>query len=252
MRIISLVPSWTETLIEAGVEVCGRTRFCIHPQGRVANIPVVGGTKDIDWQRVDQLKPDLIILDREENPKEFAEQSPFPWLATHVTDLNSARNEMRKLGEALKNKKIQAWATQWDELLALKCGAWSLDRIPGAIGKLPAPRQSEDQEIIYVIWKKPWMAVNENTFIGSALRFLGAPLADLQTDKKYPEITEEFLRDKYLLFSSEPFPFHKKEKELAALGFSGSLVDGEGFSWFGVRSLNFLLEAQRKSLESKV
>ena len=49
MRVVSLVPSWTETLIEAGVDVVGRTRFCLHPRDRVKSIPAVGGTKDADW-----------------------------------------------------------------------------------------------------------------------------------------------------------------------------------------------------------
>lgn len=251
MRVISLVPSWTETLIEAGIEVCGRTRFCIFPQTEITHIPIVGGTKDVDWQKIKQLKPDLILLDKEENPKEFSEQSPFPWFATHVTDLESARDEMRKLGQMLKNQKILDWADQWEQLLSRSCGPWSMQRIPGEIKKISLP-EVDHQKVVYVIWKNPWMAVNHNTFIGSMLQFLGASMADLKSEKKYPEITEEILKNNYILFSSEPFPFHKKEKDLEGQGFTGSLVAGEGFSWFGVRGLNFLLEAQRKSLETKV
>ena len=250
MRVISLVPSWSETLIESGVNVCGRTRFCIHPKEKVKGIAVVGGTKDIDWKKVESLKPDLLIFDQEENPKDFAEQCPYPWLATHVTDLASARDEMKKIGEALHNQKILDWAQGWNQLLAKPCGPWSQDQIPGEIKKLP--RTGAAKEILYVIWKNPWMVVNQNTFIGSALKFLGAPLASISSDKKYPEILQEELKKHYLLFTSEPFPFQKKESELAAEGFSGSLVDGEGFSWFGIRSLNFLAEAQRKSWETKV
>jgi len=69
MRVVSLIPSWTETLIEASrhsdFEVVGRTRFCIHPDDCINNIPVVGGTKDVNWQRVMDCKPDLLLLDRE-------------------------------------------------------------------------------------------------------------------------------------------------------------------------------------------
>ncbi len=252
MRVISLVPSWTETLIQAGVDVCGRTRFCIHPREEVKALPIVGGTKDIDWKKVIALKPELIILDQEENPKEFADQCPFPWIATHVTDLESARDEMLRLGQVLKNQKLLDWSDQWEKLLNQKCGPWSLAYIPGEIKKIGITSSPLKQEVIYLIWKNPWMAANHNTFIGSALKFLGAPMADLQTEKKYPELTDEILSKNHILFSSEPFPFHKKEKDLAASGFSGSLIDGEGFSWFGIRSLNFLTEAQSKSLVTKV
>lgn len=69
MRLISLVPSWNETLIECGLNVVGRSRYCIHPEDRVRDIPIVGGTKDIRWDRVREARPDLLVLDREENPE---------------------------------------------------------------------------------------------------------------------------------------------------------------------------------------
>lgn len=58
MRVICLVPSLTEALVECGVKVVGRTRFCVHPAERVAGIRVVGGTKDVDWAACAALRPD--------------------------------------------------------------------------------------------------------------------------------------------------------------------------------------------------
>ncbi len=247
-----MVPSWTETLIEAGVNVCGRTRFCLYPHDKVAYIPVVGGTKDIDWKKVEGLKPDLIIFDQEENPKIMADDCPYPWLATHVTSLVSAGQEMQRLGDVFKNKKILAWAQEWDQLLAKPCGPWSLTNIPGELQPLLGWVPEVPDRILYVIWKKPWMVAGVNTYIGSVMEFLGASQGDCGSNKKYPEISELDLKKYYLLFSSEPFPFQKIKGELAASGFAGSLVDGEGYSWFGIRSLNFLLQAQRKSWQTKV
>lgn len=250
--MISMVPSWTETLIEAGVDVCGRTRFCIYPKDKIAHIPIVGGTKDINWKKIESLKPDLIIFDQEENPKSMADECPYPWLATHVTGLTRARDEMQRIGETLKNQKIFEWSKKWDQLLGNPCGPWSMAKIPGEIQPLPGRDIDFSKQILYVIWKKPWMVVSPNTYIGSVLQFLGAPIADLGSDQKYPEISEEDLKKYYLLFSSEPFPFEKIKDDLAASGFHGSLVDGESFSWFGIRSLNFLLQAQYKSWGTKV
>ena len=73
MRVVSLVPSLTETLLECGVEVVGRTRFCIHPADKVADIPAVGGTKEVNWQRCLALEPDLVVMDKEENTLEMAQ-----------------------------------------------------------------------------------------------------------------------------------------------------------------------------------
>lgn len=251
MRVVCLVPSWPETLIEAGVDVCGRTRFCIHPKESVTSIPIVGGTKEVDWEKIKNLRPDLIILDQEENPKQFSEKSAFPWLATHVTDLESARNEMFRLGEVLKNKQLQTWADEWDQLLSQPCGPWNPDQVPGEIEKIHGQRASSHR-ILYVIWKNPWMVVNHKTFIASVLEFLGADLAEIPNEKNYPEVDEDFLKKYQLLFSSEPFPFHKKENELRASGLSGHIVDGESYSWFGIRSLRFIAKARRESLETKV
>lgn len=64
MKVISWVPSWTETLIRAGVQVIGRTRYCVHPKGQVQKTPIVGGTKDVDWTAIRGLRPDWVLLDK--------------------------------------------------------------------------------------------------------------------------------------------------------------------------------------------
>lgn len=246
-----MVPSWTETLIEAGVDVCGRTRFCLYPTDKVPDIPIVGGTKDIDWKKIESLKPDLMIFDQEENPKKMAEECPYLWLATHVTSLKRAQQEMQRLGDTLQNKKIFEWAQKWDQLLAKPCGPWLMTNIPGQIQPLLGGSPRFPEQILYVIWKKPWMVASRDTYIGSVLEFLGATLGDPGNDKKYPEISELDLKKYYLLFSTEPFPFQKIANDLTASGLTGSLVDGEGYSWFGIRSLNFLIQAQYKSWQTK-
>ena len=77
------------------------------------------------------------------------------------------------------------------------------------------------------------------------LEFLGASPYLVENEKKYPEFAiEDFdLQTTYFLFSSEPYPFHKKSAELMSLGIQGSIVDGESFSWFGFRALRFLESA---------
>jgi iron complex transport system substrate-binding protein len=232
-----MVPSLTETLIEAGVEVVGRTRFCIHPGEKIKDISVVGGTKDIDWQKVKDLKADLLILDREENPKSMSDDSPLEVLATHIEKIADVTTTLRTLGKKLGNDRLNTFATRWD----------SLERKPLVnFENLPViewiNKPNGQTKIVYVIWRDPWMAVSHDTFIGSVLDHLGFGQQLYRFDEKYPKINLDDFdpKETLLLFSSEPYPFGKKKEELKALPFSSALVDGESYSWFGLRSLNFL------------
>lgn len=84
------------------------------------------------------------------------------------------------------------------------------------------------------------MSVSPQTYIGSVLQYLGASLATFMDDEKYPVVDPEDFKDCFFLYSSEPYPFHKKIAELKKLGYAGAVIDGESYSWFGIRSLRFL------------
>lgn len=249
MRIISMVPSWTETLVEAGLQVVGRTRYCIHPKKQVAEIPIVGGTKEIDWDLVYTLAPDLILFDREENTLEMSEQCEIPQLVTHVTDLRALQFELERLGDTFKNAQLIEWSLELYDLLEQPNLTWDWNQIPGAEkkwGKMQGP-------LIYVIWKKPWMAVSRKTFIGSMIEKLGGHLLQIEDENKYPVFEVSDYPEAFFLFSSEPYPFFQKENELRALGLSGALVNGESLSWYGIRALNFLkAEFARRSSQGKL
>lgn len=256
MTIVSMVPSWTETLLEVGATVVGRTRYCVHPAAAVGNIPILGGTKDMDRTRLHSLNPDLFILDREENPKAMAEgHSNLQIFATHIESVKDVAPALEKLslsfraaGESEVAENLIGLANRWRSRLAnppLALHVWS--KLPGVIEWINPP-QSDDlnsSKIVYIIWRDPWMLASSDTFIGSVLELLGLTVATVdlsnQASKKYPEIQlESFPPDTVLLFSSEPFPFHKKRAELKQLPFTSCLVDGESFSWFGLRTLRFL------------
>jgi len=245
MRIVSMVPSWTETLLRAGIPVVGRTRFCIHPAEFVKNIPAVGGTKDVKWDLIEDLKPDLILLDREENPQEMAEASPCRVLATHVHSLETLQFELQRLGDEFKNQQLVTWSLQLQAILDRGPLRWNEEAIPGLIEWVISPMRPGPRPVLYMIWKKPWMAVGPSTYIGSVLHQLGAQVVSFLDDEKYPVIEVEDFKEVLILFSSEPYPFHKKIEDLRKEGLAGALVDGEAYSWFGVRSLEFLKRCYR-------
>ena len=238
MRVISLVPSLTETLIDCGVEVVGRTRFCIHPQLAVAGIPVVGGTKEANWTRCAALSPDLILMDREENTLEMANSCPFPWMATHITSAAVVGMELRRVAESVNSQDMADLANAWDDLVAipdLVCQHWK--NIPGLLGKVGEP-DLEGARVEYMIWQDPWMAISKKTFIGSVLNKVGLGEQLPEYARPYPTLEDEGLprADTFYLFSSEPLPFDRYVDDLTQRGFNGAIVDGEYYSWFGTRS----------------
>jgi hypothetical protein len=238
VRVISFVPSWTETLIEAGVEVVGRTRFCIHPKEKVKNIPAVGGTKDCDWEKAALLKPNLVIFDEEENLKSMAESCPFPWTATHVSGISDLPGELRKLAGPLGNEALLDFSRRWQRVTE-RAPKFSPAEVPGVLQWLRRPGP-EVKSFAYVIWKNPWMAVGPETFIGSIFASFGLQ-NHFSPGVKYPKFAmEEIPSDLLLLFSSEPFPFGRQTARLEELPYPSALVDGEKYGWFGLRSLRFL------------
>lgn len=233
MRVVSFVPSWTETLIASGVEVVGRTRFCIHPESAIKAIAVVGGTKNILIDQVVALKPDFVLFDKEENNQEMYQlclDRGLNCYATHVTDLKSCGEELLQLAKLVKNDQLAVWGNAYLSLQSLPISHFKKCILEGEF--VPSANYS------YVIWKHPFMRVSPNTFIGDVLKIFEINLES--NEKKYPEISDEELKKTFCLFSSEPFPFAKYYAELKAQGFNGVLVDGEHLSWYGIRTLKFL------------
>ncbi len=237
-KVISMVPSWTETLIECGVEVVGRTRFCIHPDEKVKSIKIVGGTKDIQWDKVKSLNADFLLLDKDENIKEWQSLSPIKTIVTHVENIQNLISDLHKLSKQLSNPQLLRLADLWQSLPEVP--GTPIEKIPGFI-KWIRKEKTKYSKFVYIIWKDPWISASGNTFIGSLFSLYGISISVIGNSEKYPKWEDlNFSDDTLLLFSTEPFPFHKKLKELTQLGFDSALIDGEAFSWFGIRSYRFL------------
>lgn len=252
ISVVSLVPSWTETLLECGVNVIGRTRFCIHPSDEVEHIPVVGGTKEADWDKIQALEPDFVLMDKEENTKEMYEECPCPVVTTHVQSIADVSKALLEMSSKFNNEKLFNLAGRWQAIdQAPTFAVKDLNRLPGLIQWVHHP-QKKIQKIMYMIWKNPWMTVSKETFISSILVKLGIEKYLINFDEKYPEIDlEDFdSGSTLLLFSSEPYPFQKKVEELKTLPFPSLIVNGECYSWFGMRSLIFL-ETQNELFKPK-
>ncbi len=240
-RVISLVPSWTETLLTCGVEVIGRTRYCIHPAPRVGAIPALGGTKQLDWSRWRHLAADLVVMDQEENTRTMAAECPFPVLASQVRSPADAATACAALGRRLNNDKLRALGERWQRIATTHPAPRTWDHLPGVIEWWRRPEVAPRQ-MIYLIWRKPWMGIGPDTFIGSVLTRLGFGWALPRHDTPYPTIELPTASDPppLLLLATEPYPFARHRDALLELPYPMALVDGEAYSWFGVRALEFL------------
>lgn len=244
MRVLCLVPSLTETLAVCGVNLVGRTRFCVHPEDRIKSLPVVGGTKDLNWQKLKDLKPDLLILDREENLPWMRDEAPCRVHVVHATGVEVMGSELRLLSHVLGDvPALLILAEAYERIAEQAPLVWNWARIPGAVDSQPVHSDLKIQKMHYVIWKNPWMRVGPGTYIHSVLRKLGAGEWLASGTEKYPRFDLELERKEgttLFLFSSEPYPFAREIENLRQAQVQGLVVDGEAYGWFGLRSLRFL------------
>jgi len=179
--VISLVPSWTETLFAIGVRPLARTKFCIHPTEPVREVRRAGGTKDLDLDVVRALAPRLAGLDGKENRREMAVALEAldvePW-ASDVRDLASLREALVGLAERLDAHHFAfdraahvSLVARLDALVGARLRRWTDSPI---IERWLTPRPDADVPVAYVIWNRPAMCVAPGTFIAEQLRLRGA------------------------------------------------------------------------------
>lgn len=225
-RVVSLVPSLTELLMDLGVPLVGRTKFCVHPSEGLQSISSVGGTKDFKTQKVLALKPDLVIGNKEENYREGIEALDREQVPVWMTDINSIADCLATLkelggitGTVQKGGEIQESMRK----------------------RLAELKHTKSGKVLYLIWYKPWMAAGPQTYIHEFLHHLG--YHNVLEASRYPELTLDqikALRAEKILFSSEPFPFREKhieELQNALPEVEMKMVDGEAYSWYGSRLL---------------
>lgn len=223
-RIVSLVPSQTELLVDLGLrdKLIGITKFCVHPQGLKKEVQLIGGTKNVKIDLVKSLAPDLVIGNKEENnqPDIEALEEILPTWMSDIFNLEDALEMIRKIGE------ITGTIEKAEEIISIIRTNFS------RLGEL----KRSNKKVLYLIWKKPYIAVGPNTFIDSMLTTLG--FQNVMQQERYPEVEMTGLTPDLIFLSSEPYPFKEKHLEELQNQFPESkvvLVDGEYFSWYGSR-----------------
>lgn len=227
-RIVSLVPSQTELLVDLGLRdnIVGVTKFCVHPNKLRKEKTIVGGTKNVHFEKVKALNPDIVICNKEENTEEIVielEKIAPVWVSD-ISNISECIEMINRLGEVFEvsQSALEISSKILSELKAFR--AFS--------EKLPI------KKVVYLIWKDPYMAAGRDTFINELLELNRFKNLFTDENSRYPEVREELLRQAdTILLSTEPFPFKQKhvsefQKEFKA---EVKLVDGEFFSWYGSR-----------------
>ncbi|MCX7548251.1 helical backbone metal receptor [Xanthomarina sp. F1114] len=229
-RIVSLVPSQTELLYDLGLEssLVGITKFCVHPYHLISNIKVVGGTKQVHFDRIKALAPDIILCNKEENTQEMIVELE-KIAPVHLSDIYTIEDCL---------ELIKMYGT----IFQVESNAEEI------VSKIKNEHKTFQDFIknqpklntAYFIWKNPWMVAANDNFINTLLS-AGHFKNYFEDLERYPEIDleKDLSQDvDVILLSTEPFPFKEEHINAMKLKYPKAkvlLVDGELFSWYGSR-----------------
>ncbi len=271
-RVVSLVPSDTYSVIRLGAKekLVGRTRFCIAPAADVDGIEIVGGTKDVDVDRVIKLEPDLVIANQEENTRSQIERLDAAGIAVLVSF-------PKRFAEGISHLARLALALGLSEDPAAKA---LVTNCYHAHREAEKHRQEHTPVRAFVpIWMDPLMTVHEATFISDSLDLVGGqnifadrprryPLAaDLgrapplppervgSRDTRYPRVTLDELvarQPELVILPDEPHAFTEADADVfrkldIPAAKTGRIVfcDGKDLMWYGARSIEGLERLRR-------
>ncbi len=237
-RIVSLVPSHTETLfaLGAGARVVAVTRYCEEPASGVAALPKVGGTKNPDLAAIRALAPDLVVMNAEENRREDFEALAAAGLTVFVTEPKTVADGIRGIARlgAIAGCGAAGEALAAEQETRLRATLANVDA-----GARPI-------RYFCPIWRKPWMTFNADTYTHDVLRVAGGANVCAEVETRYPTVTLEAIAvaaPEVVLLPDEPYRFTEKDRPaLAPLTDTPALqrdrvhfVDGKALAWYGPR-----------------
>lgn len=245
-RIVSLVPSLTETLFALGCArtVVGVTRYCTEPAEAVKRVERVGGTKNPDCERIRALRPDLVVVNAEENRREDFEALERSGLTVFVSFSHRARDVVeliRKLG--VLTATVAAAQTLGDEIAAV-------------LQQIERHSTSARRRVFCPIWKNPWMSFNQETYADDMLWLAGGANVCRERTERYctVELDDIAAADpEVILLPDEPYVFAPKDlASLAPLSATSAhrhhrihFIDGKALSWYGPRTATALRYLER-------
>jgi len=235
-RVVSLVPSVTELVCAFGCadRLIAVTRYCTHPPDVVARLPKVGGTKNPDCAAIAALRPDVVLMNAEENRREDAaelERLGVPIFTGFPRTVPEAARSIAAVGRLLGVAEIAARHAE------------AVDAARTAA--LAAVRRR--RQVFCPIWRKPWMTFNRDTFVHDLLACAGANNICADATDRYPVIDLDAVaraEPDVILLPDEPYHFRRRHlADLGALAATPAwrdgrihFVDGRALTWYGART----------------
>ena len=236
MRIVSLVPSATETLYELGLEdqIVAITRYCIRPADRVKLKPKVGGTKNPTVSEILELKPDIVIMDVDENRKADADELRKHGIELFVTFPKTMNDSVRMI-------------EQMGETFHARDAAHKI--CDDIVRQIPKYSPSVRRKTLVLIWKGPYMTINSDTYVHDVCSFFGFDNVFATSKERYPKLTDDQIRGaapEMVLFPNDPYPFRPRDVVQFLEKFPETprtlLFDGTLITWHGYGTLRALRE----------
>ena len=212
-RVVSLVPSLTESVADSGLLV-GATDWCSHPAD--LDVERVRGTKNPDVGKVVALRPDLVLANAEENRAEDLDALRAAGLAVWVTYPRTVPEALTSLARMLTACGLgtPAWLTEAEK-------AWA------------EPWTGDRRTALVPIWRRPWMAVGSGTFTGDVLARLGIDNVLAGHAERYPKIDLEDLPEYELaVLPDEPYAFSPEDGP-ECFDVPVRCVSGRHLTWYG-------------------
>jgi iron complex transport system substrate-binding protein len=185
-RIISLSPATTEILFALGLgnNIVGVTSFCDHP-AIAKKLPKIGGMSNPSLERVVSLKPDIVVMTTDGNPKEFEKRLRSLKIKTYVFKarrLSEFPQAVREMGAVLGVKE--------------KAAAFA-ETIEAALGRMKREKKnkdipaSRDKKVLFIIWPEPLIVAGPGTAVDDAIMLLGHENIASHVKTAYPKYSLE-------------------------------------------------------------
>jgi ABC-type Fe3+-hydroxamate transport system substrate-binding protein len=239
MRVVSLVPSVTETLLAWGVRPVAVTRFCEQPE-----LPTVGGTKNPDIEAIVRLEPDLVVMCVEENRAQDADALRAAGIELVVLDVRSVADVEPQLDLLAARVGVEQRpldqpipVTTKPHLHDIAHGDQHGTHDPDVRGELRTPDAL--LRAFVPIWRRPWITLNADTYGSSVLEHCGVANIFADAIERYPTVSEaevEARAPSLVVAPSEPYPFGERHRQMLERFGPVVFVDGKDLFWWGVRT----------------
>ena len=189
VRIISLSPATTEILFSLGLgdRIVGVTSFCDHPR-EAKKKAKIGGMSNPSLEAIVELKPDIVVMTTDGNPREVDDRlrgmslKTYVWTSRTLAELPRGIRELAgAMGVKERGEKL---ASEMEEGLE-KYGSRGKGQGPGTPKK----------KVVYIVWPEPLLVAGPGTAIHDAMALLGLENVAGHAPSSYPRYSiEELIR----------------------------------------------------------